>query len=76
MENKILEIINTVLINKSYQKLNSINPSLHLRNDIGFDSFDLAELTVRIEAEFDVDIFKDGIVNSVGEIFAKIENKP
>ncbi len=48
---------------------------MHLRNDIGFDSLDLAELTVRIEAEYDIDIFEDGIVNTVSEIFQKLNGK-
>jgi acyl carrier protein len=50
-------------------------PEMHLRNDVGFDSLDLAELTVRIEAEYDIDIFEDGIVSVVGEIFKKLENR-
>jgi len=48
---------------------------MHLRNDIGFDSLDLAELTVRIEAEYDIDIFEDGIVNTVSEILEKLNSK-
>ena len=75
MEVKILEIMNTVLDNRAKEKLTSINPEMHLRNDIGFDSLDLAELTVRIEAEYDIDIFEDGIVNTIGEIHKKLENK-
>ena len=75
MEGKILEIINTVLDNRTKEKLTALSPEMHLRNDIGFDSFDLAELTVRIEAEYDIDIFEDGIVNTVGEILKKLENK-
>lgn len=75
MQEKILKIINTVLDNRTKEKLTSINPDMHLRNDIGFDSFDLAELTVRIEAEYDVDIFEDGIVNTVGEILEKLNSK-
>lgn len=75
MQEKILKIINTVLDNRTKEKLTSINPDMHLRNDIGFDSFDLAELTVRIEAEYDVDIFEDGMVNKVGEILEKLNSK-
>ena len=75
MQEKILEIINTVLDNRTKDKITSINPDTHLRNDIGFDSFDLAELTVRIEAEYDVDIFEDGIVNTIGEIFDKLNKR-
>ncbi len=75
MEEKILEIINTVLENRSKQKLTTLDSQMHLRNDIGFDSLDLAELTVRIEAEFDIDIFEDGLVNTVGEILEKLKSK-
>ncbi|HHX68574.1 MAG TPA: acyl carrier protein [Gallicola sp.] len=69
------EIINTVLKNRGKEAVKDIDESFHLRNDIGFDSLDLAELTVRIEAEYNVDIFEDGIVNTVGEIIQKINNK-
>jgi acyl carrier protein len=75
MEEKILEIVNAVLENRTKEKLLTLSPLLHLRNDIGFDSLDLAELTVRIEAEYDIDVFEDGIVNTVGEIMHKINNK-
>ena len=75
MQEKILEIINTVLDNRTKDKISSLDSETHLRNDIGFDSFDLAELTVRIEAEYDVDIFEDGIVNTVGEVLEKLNTK-
>lgn len=74
MQKRILEIMNTVLANRAKEKLTSLTPEMHLRNDIGFDSLDLAELTVRIEAEYDIDIFEDGIVNTAGEIFKKLES--
>jgi acyl carrier protein len=70
---KILQIINTVLSNRGKQNIMIIYETSHLRNDIGFDSLDLAELTVRIEAEYNVDVFADGIINTVGEIIYKIE---
>lgn len=75
MEKKILEIMNTVLDNRAKKKLTTLSPEMHLRNDIGFDSLDLAELTVRIEAEYDIDIFEDGIVNTVSEILGKLNSK-
>jgi len=75
MQERLLEIMNTVLENRAKDKLSSIGPQLHLRNDIGFDSLDLAELTVRIEAEYDIDIFEDGIVNTVEEIIVKLNGK-
>lgn len=68
-----MNVINSIRENKELSKLNGINLSDRLREDYGFTSFDLAELTVKIEDEFDVDIFEDGLVNTVGEIIAKLE---
>lgn len=75
MEEKILEIINIVLENRAKEKLTTLSSKMHLRNDVGLDSLDLAELTVRIEAEYDIDVFEDGIVNTVGEILKKLKSK-
>ena len=52
---------------------NSEEYEYDLRNDLDLTSFDLAELTVRIEDEFDIDIFEDGLVNTIGEVLAKLE---
>lgn len=71
--NQLQSVINTVLKNRGRKEVFTMNESTHLRNDIGFDSLDLAELTIRIEAEYDIDIFEDGIVNTVGEIMQKIK---
>ncbi len=62
-----------MLENKSSSFDFPIDAQTNLRHDLGFDSLDLAELTVRVEDEFGVDIFEDGIVNTVGEILLKIE---
>lgn len=70
---KLLEIINKVRKNKSLNELDTVDITLDLRNDLGFDSLDLAELTVRIEDEYNIDIFEDGIVNTVGEICSKLK---
>ena len=58
MEEKILIIINEIRKAKNLSELSVSNLSDTLRDDIGFTSFDLAELTVRIEDEFDIDIFR------------------
>lgn len=73
MEDKLLEIINTVLLNNGKEEIQKINPGTHLRNDLGFNSLQLAELTVRIESEFGVDVFEDGIVNTISEILEKLK---
>ena len=75
MENKLLAIFNTVLSNRGRKEIDKLVRKYHLRNDIGFDSLDLAELTVRIEAEYGIDIFEEGIVNTVGEIAEKLDLK-
>lgn len=73
MLEKILEVINQIRANKSLVAISEIKVTSNLRNDIGFDSFDLAELTVRLEDIYDIDIFEDGLVNTVGEILKKLE---
>ena len=72
---QLIEIINTVLDNRGKLQIDSISESSNLRNDCNLDSLDLAELTVRIESEYDVDIFEDGVVTTIGEILEKIKNK-
>lgn len=73
MESKVLEIINEIRAAKSLAPLETVNENTKLREDLNLTSFDLAELTVKIEDEFDIDIFEDGLVNTVGEIIAKLE---
>lgn len=75
MEDKILQIINSIRASKGYDPLTDLTEEKSLRNDLGLDSFDLAELTVHIEAEYGVDIFSNGLVHTVGEIFKQLRNK-
>jgi acyl carrier protein len=72
-KNFLLEVVNSIRDNKGLEKLSVINETDRLREDYGFTSFDLAELTVKVEDETDIDIFEDGLVNTVGEILAKLE---
>ncbi len=64
----LLEIVNKVLEKKDMPSISEISPEQTLREDLNFDSLDLAELTVRIEDHFGVDIFANGIVRTVGDI--------
>ena len=70
---KIKIILEKVLLNSSLE-IKEIKPNQHLRDDLGLDSLALAELAVRIEDEFDLDVFEDGIVNTVQEILDKLQN--
>lgn len=69
---KLLAIINSIQKNRGRDTITMLNNDLSLRRDLGFDSLDLAELTVKIEAQWDVDIFEDGLITTVGEIVEKI----
>ena len=73
MKDEVLKIINKILEAKNMPALDVLEPKCRLRDDLGFTSFDLAELTVNIEDKYDIDIFEDGIVDTVGEILNKIE---
>lgn len=73
MEQKILNIINEIRVTKELPAIDNINVTDDLRNDLDLTSFDLAELTVKIEDEFDIDIFEDGLVNTIGEIYEKLQ---
>jgi acyl carrier protein len=72
MEEKLLEIINEMISSKGIETLKKIQREYSFRDDLGFDSFDLAELTVRVEDVFGIDIFEDGLVNTLGEVEDKI----
>ena len=73
MEQKVLEIINDIRASKELAPVDNLNVNDNLRTDLGLTSFDLAELTVKIEDEFDIDIIEDGLVNTVGEVFSKLQ---
>lgn len=72
MNPDLLALVNEVRQNKQLPPLTHVAASDRLREDLGFESLDLAELTVRIEERFGVDVFADGLVNTVGEIAAKL----
>jgi acyl carrier protein len=69
----LLEIINEVLDSNEKNLIDKIEPETNLRDDLGFDSFMLAELTIIIEEIYGVDIFADGIVFTISDIQNKIK---
>lgn len=72
MEDTLLKIINKVLENNGYSAVENISDDMHLKNDLGYDSLMLAELTVEIEEVYNVDIFKDTLVFTVSDIKNKL----
>lgn len=75
MKNRVLEIINNIRAKKEMEKLIDLSPDMSLGIDLGFDSLDLAQLTVLIEDEFGVDIFEEDIIETIGEIYECLERK-
>ena len=73
MKEVIVKAINEVLEGKGADTISEVADATDLRADLGLDSFDLAELTVRIEEATGKDIFENGVVNTVGEISTILE---
>ena len=70
---RVKAIINEVLENSELTQITDLDYKASLVEDLGMDSLILAELTVKIEMEFGIDIFEDGIVRTVGEVIEKLE---
>lgn len=47
MKDKLLALLNTILINNDLKPIEALEHDLKLQNDLGMDSIILAELTVR-----------------------------
>jgi len=71
-ENKIKELILEILEEDSETLEYPITLDSHLKNDIGLDSLNLALLTVKIEDEFNIDIFEKGLVFTVSDILDRL----
>ena len=74
MKEKVIEIIKNILRENDIEiSVEEINDSTILTDDLGLDSFNLAQLTVEIESEFGVDIFENGVISTVGDIFNQLK---
>jgi acyl carrier protein len=74
MKDKLIKIIlNLLNENNLKPKTDEINENTTLTNDLGLDSFALAQLTVEIESEFGVDIFENIMVHNVGDILKQLK---
>ena len=72
LETELLAVVNQVRRNKGQPGLQVLTDDSHLRDDLQFDSLDLAELTVRIEERFGVDVFAEGVVRRWGDVRARV----
>jgi acyl carrier protein len=69
---KLYEIVNEVLESNELDTQETFKDTDNLKNDLGMDSFNLAELTVMIEDEFGIDIFEGDLVFTIGDIKQKL----
>jgi acyl carrier protein len=68
----IKDVVNMIRENKGLDLVQAVTPQTQLRDQLELDSLDLAEFTVRVEKETGVDVFADGIVQTVGEVLERI----
>ena len=70
----LLEKINQVLVESGREPVSALRDDMHLRKDLGLDSLELAVLTVKIEAATGIDIFENGLVDTVGQVAKRLGN--
>lgn len=73
MIDEIKVFVNDIREMNGNDAVENISKDMNLRIDLGLDSMDLAILTAKIEDKYNIDVFEDGIVNTVGEILTKLE---
>ena len=67
-------IVNHIREVKGLAPLAALAIGDRLREDCGLDSLDLAEMTVRLEHKFGVDVFRAGVITTVGQAVERIES--
>jgi acyl carrier protein len=75
MNEQLTRIINDVLEDSGRPPCSQIEPEMRLREDLGFDSLDLAVLAVQIESAIGVDVFAIGLPLTVEELRSRFEQK-
>ncbi len=68
----VRDVVNDILHIKGEPTVDSLSVDTSLSEDLGFESLDLADLTVRVEDEHGVDVFENGVVDTVGEVIGQI----
>ena len=73
VEQGLLALVNHVRWGRGLPPLPVPVVGADLRGDLQLDSLDLAELTVRIQDKFGVDVFAAGVVRTWGELLQRVE---
>ncbi len=72
MNERLLSIFNLVMQNNGLPLIDNLDVHLRFNQDLNLDSIMLAELTVRIEDEFGIDVFENGMIFTVGDVLSII----
>ena len=72
IERELTRLVNGVRQHKELPSLTSIAPGADLRGELALTSLDLAELTVRIQDRFGVDVFAAGVVRRWDELCGRV----
>ena len=72
VKQRLQAIINETLTDTGREAVPTMTREMSLRKDLGLDSLELAVLTVKLEAEFGVDVFAGGLVNTIGQVEDKL----
>ncbi|MNG19588.1 Acyl carrier protein [compost metagenome] len=71
METMLFDILREISSRKGLAIRETYEEGLSLRSHLGMDSFDLAELTVKLEDQVGIDIFVANLhVNTVGDVLS------
>ena len=71
LEQTVFSVVETTVKNMDViQRVNipEISLQANLKQDLGLDSLSLAELSVRLENEFGVDVYEENTPETVGDI--------
>ena len=75
VETFVREVLRDIVSHLDHVEESAVDNMTHetsLTTDLGLESLDLAEMTVRIEDEYGVDVFEDDVVETLGEVVETI----
>lgn len=69
------DIVNKIRRVAGRAEFKQLFPEQKLQQDLQLDSLDLAEMTVRIDAKFGVDVFHHGVVITVQDVLTELRGQ-